>query len=322
MRSKLWYVGLIVVVILGVAAAAWRTLPSQVQADSKMSIVSAALDNSVETAVNRSPVVLVQESAEINPVGASQSAESEVAPSLDIENDVVEILNVVRGFAQKEETNFLGQEGWIQISTQEYMPTEMRGNGSPELPMNQLYPEDNSFPENWYHVDKTGIYYESLALTFSADGTITQKSIFANGRIVNLTARAAGFANGEYDSVQSPTKVSLPASGALYMLEQMQSWPGTLSAKLTDNQYVVTYERLYEEVLVNPITQQPAIGEKTIYTFDGNTGQLLSREFQALHGEGWVVMHKLTYLTVEFTTVLPTDIDQLFNDALSSSKEG
>lgn len=234
---------------------------------------------------------------------------------------VENILKVVRGFAQQEEVNLLGKEGWLHISRQEYMPTEMRGNGSPQLPMSQLYPEDTMFPENWYHVDGTGVYHEALALTMTADGAITQKSISVNGSIVNLTARAAGFTNGEYESAQSLEKVWLPAADALHMLEQMQGWSGSLSASQTGDEYVVIYERLYEESMVDSITQEPIAGEKILYTFDGNTGQLLSREFQSLRGGTWEVLHKVSYLTTEFMKDLPSDVAQIFNNALNSLQE-
>jgi hypothetical protein len=195
----------------------------------------------------------------------------------------------------------------------------------PEIAMTDLFPEDISIQDEWFHIDEAGHYPESLSLVSTVDGMIRQQVIFSNGRLVNLTLLEAGVTTPNSEVNQGQKSLLLPESDALATLNTYQGWNRTFQAWLSEDggAYTVSTEQVFTTTVEIANAPEPIQGDRVTYTFDWHTGQLISTEFQVLTKSGlWLTLEKKDYLVAELQTDLPADTRQIFEESITQLKEG
>lgn len=240
------------------------------------------------------------------------------------------ILRTVQEFSEQQEKHLLGQEGWIHIQSEFFIPEEMKGDGGlrsvqseKSLTMEELFPGDVLILDKWFYVNGDQFYSAALETAYSPDGTKRQSSIYMNGIWSNIILKEAGFSKEEYSSEKQIEVVTLPASRVLQMLEEKQAWEGiNFRGYVEGDQYIIIEEMIYEEPIDAILMPAPVLGEREIFTFDRKTGQLLFREVGALLENGsWLVLETEKYSATEFVFELPPETAQLFNDSAQTLKE-
>lgn len=235
------------------------------------------------------------------------------------------VIQTVSELTQKWEASILGKAGWFHLQTQIYVPATWRGNGLPEIAMSDLFPEDISIQDEWFHIDEAGHYAESLSLVSTVDGTIQQQVIFSDGRLVNLTLLEAGVTTPNSEVNQMQKSLLLPESDALATLNTYRGWNRTFQAWLSEDggAYTVITEQVFTTTVEIANAPEPIQGDRVTYTFDWHTGQLISTEFQVLTKSGlWLTLEKKDYLVAELQTDLPADTRQIFEESITQLKEG
>lgn len=309
----------------------------------------AQADNTFARAVNEgkpveTAVQITNQSVEIAAVTGDQTKHGQAsnltnvksAPEVSIETQITTqqtngdpitdtelILAQVWEFARQQERDLLGREGWIYIEKESYAPVQFKGGGSPDLPLNQLYPDDISTFEYWNHVDEAGFVYEWLSTNKSPDGVVRQSTVMSNGRSVNLTLRNAGLPEDYYTiETEQLQKVDLPTTFIYDLLEEVRYWSDVqMQAYQEKDSFIVSWEQMYAEPLETQLPE-PVIGTRSVYIFDMNTGQLQTSEFHFLPLNGkWQIQEQDTYLTIKWLPQLPHEADQLFQDAVNSLEQ-
>lgn len=258
------------------------------------------------TAATNPAVVLAQsQPQQVQPeanVAAPSSQTTAVEPQPDI-------LQTVAAFVDQQKAGLFQQAGWLYIQSSLYLAPETGGSDyyiyktDQSLPLDSLVPRPATF-ESWYHVDTNGRYDQGLTVVTDAQGAVQQQSRFADGKWHNLTVAS---------SLASDGIATIPAEQALATLQEQAGWSTvTLSAQTEADQYVVTAVQQYKSPLENAIFMpEPVIGGREIFTFDSQTGFLLSRQTDAqLQSGQWLLLENETYLTVERQTELPSQAAQ------------
>jgi hypothetical protein len=326
MHVKSRYILIAVLAVAVIMVAGW-SMPL-LQTGSNPETVYAANSIEKQQAVSNDGPVYATASSTGNEVenrtGASLSDETdEMLPMDEALADKKAMIERVAMLVAKQEAELLGQAGWVHYSERVYSLTKLRGNGPPELPMSELYPEDVSFTVNWVRIDENDLVHERLTFVKSPDGLIRQLVILYDGRSVNQTLRDAGLSH--YEQRRSLEPVSLPARQALHMLEQIvSSERSSVTASLAENmEYIVIAEHRQAE----PVTDDPrflgqsVLGAKWEFVFDWETGQLLSWEISFLVDDRWVIEQTIDSIQVEFRADLPGDVAKLFADSVNSIRE-
>lgn len=239
------------------------------------------------------------------------------------------IVHTVKQLAERQEAALLGQTGWVHVQSSFYTPDEFRGNGMHSLTTDEIVPMEELVPnlpqtEDWYHVNKEGIYYEGIGLITNPDGVIHQQTILKNGQWINLTLKANSFAPEQYTTpVAAPEKVLLPIARASQQLEVKLTWSNVeMQATLDGDKYIVVVEQRYDAPIEDAIFMpEPVIGIREIFIFDIHTGQLSIEVQNLLESQTWLFMEKWEYGTVEFVAELPSELAQLFNSAVIDLQE-
>lgn len=292
--------------------------PQKPEAQTGNSTNEVAVTSSEETKTQESNGVPInEETVTVNPIL------EQVTPSETNEDDPRVIATVLFALAEKQEKALFNQTGWLHIQEENYVPTAFRGNGSTEMPMSTLFPEDNAFFENWFHVNEKGIVSESLHYITSPDNTITQQSIFADGRLANLTAKSAGLNQDQYESRPGSMKIHQLTRSYAELIESMATWNGDFAASLNgDGYYVVSFTQHYPDGLVDWRFSEPVMASTTTYTFDSETGHTISIEGQLLVSDTWIVSEQTQYLKIETVLDLSSDVAQIFAQSLAALQEG
>ncbi|RMD52857.1 MAG: hypothetical protein D6835_01445 [Candidatus Thermofonsia bacterium] len=239
------------------------------------------------------------------------------------------IIYTVSELARKQEEALMGKTGWLHVKVQFYIPEEQKGNGYHSAAIDEIIPIEVLVPQNpifdsWYHVDETGLYREALSLVMAPDGTIHQQSVLVDGVWVNLTLKALGTHQQQYETPGSLEIAVLPTAEVYRILEESQTWPDvSMQAYMENGRYVVIKEQRYDDPIENAVFMpEPVIGGKEIYYFDQETGELLYSEVQSLlQSEVWYAGGNKTYLTVEFLPEMPVEISRLFNDLVVDARK-
>ncbi len=225
--------------------------------------------------------------------GDTEIDETVTSPATDDLADPIIIIETVIGFAQKQETQLLGQPGWIHT---------VQKRTFHKLP--SLYPEDTLLYENWDYVDATGLVNQTIGLVKTLDGLTRQVALFYEGQVINLAVSNSELEVARDWRPKTSEPILLPLTHAANALQEIGlSERSVLTATLTDDLlYTVSIEYMEAE----PITSdagfpgQTVMGMKTEFVFDWQSGQLLSREVWFLVDDEWVPIEK-----VEFSLVFP-----------------
>lgn len=241
------------------------------------------------------------------------------------------IVSTVKEFAARQEAALLGKSGWIyvrriEVASDEQKQGDYSSPSGASIPFVELVPPETPIFEGWSHVDETGLYREALGLVTSATGTIHQHSVLYDGKWIHLTLRDRGFPQEQYRSSHSLARVHLPTSYTAQWLEEIHDLANvTLTAYSVNGRYVVVKESTYKEPfmlgsLEQPGLPAPAVGDKMTYTFDGQTGQLLSEEVYYILEDGNRFLAGKSEYHVEFMSELPPERAPLYYDAVNTIK--
>ena len=272
--------------------------------------------------LNEESIGVITSSSTDNDVSSSTDNVDDASPLTDPEM----IINTVQSFAQQRREALLGQAGWIQVKTELfYIPSgsQIRSAKTGTLHSLKEFVPDSPIQENWYHVDEKGNLREAISLMTSPDGSISQQSIWNNGRWVNLTLKEANFSPNQYTSQRKEKDIDIiPVLALLKRLQEEVTWSGgTIEAIEENGRYIIVVEQQYDKAISAVNIPEPAVASRHIYTLDSSTGQFLSQEAYALLESGtWFLTVKNSY-TTEFMTQLPADIAQLFSASMNMLEE-
>ena len=181
--------------------------------------------------------------------------------------------------------------------------------------------------DSWYFIDGTTHFQESLGRIMAEDGTVTQLSLYTQGRFVNLTLKEAGYSEADYLSFESQPELTLPTPMVAERLAATLTWQKTqvsMEAYIQNGQYTVIVRGILAEPFEDTtfMPGQLVTGDKVVYIFDLNTGHLLSEEmYRVIEGGTEVYMGRNDYLLTEYFSELPGDIAELFDNALNAAAE-
>lgn len=259
------------------------------------------------------------------PVILESTIEPEPTVEVDPFTDPASILATIIEFAALEESSLLGQRGWVHVRNTEVFTLD-RNDGDfrdvdTSIPTSMLLPSESPVFESWFHVDETGTFTEALGLVTSTDGRIYQHTVFFDGKSVNVTLKENGFTH--YSMAQASEKVHLPTSNVANELQAIYQSPlVTLTAQLTEGHYILTWESEYQEPIEINTPNLPglAVGDKQIYSFDPQTGYLLSLELYFYLEDGSLIQAIGTTMEAEFIAELPPDKASLYYDTVNTLK--
>ena len=288
----------------------------EVEVDSPSIESSATIEN--DTAVTS------QDAATVPPVATSIPLGTIDQPQTDIPS----ILNIVQELAQKQADLLLGKPGWLHFKLYSAMPDEIRGSSSLTSPTGQAVMLPNPLiQDNWNYTEGTTRIQESVSQLSSDDGTVTQQSIRTQGRVVNVTLKAAGFPQADYQSFESYIELTLPTAQAAERLAATLTWQKTkvtMEAYAENGRYTVIVSGIFAEPYEDEIFRpgQLIIGDKVIYIFDLETGHLLSEDHYDLLQSGTeFYLGQNVYQITEYLPELPPDIVLLFDNLLNAAAE-
>lgn len=338
MRRKFEYMLIGALLTLFVIGAAFAVGLSQTEAQSELAVAEQAEanepDSSLSAAIEKAPETIAFDSVLIADDEPSQEAIEAPGSHNDDElepgtiTDPAQIVTTLKAFAARHEAALLGQPGWILVRRMEVASDEQRQGeySSPtgvSVPFVGLVPAESPIFEGWTRVDEQGLYHEALGLVTSADGAIHQHSVLFDGQWVHVTLRAKGFPQEQYRSPHSFVRVHLPTSETAHWLEEIQDLDNvSLTAYVTDGKYTVVKEGSYKEPLDldTPRLPAPALGDKTTYTFDTETGQLLSEEVYFLLQDGSAFLAGRSEYYTEFMLELPIEKALLYYEVVNAIK--
>lgn len=288
----------------------------EVEIDSPSLESSAIIEN--DTAVTSQDVATAPPVATDIPLGTIDQ------PQTDIQS----IVNIVQQLAQKQTDLLLGRPGWVHLQSYWVIVDEFRGSDSLTSPTGQLVMLPNPLiQESWEHIDGTTLIEESLSHMMTEDGTITQQSIYTQNRIVHLTLKEAGYAEADYSSFESSQELILPTLPVAERLAAALTWQKTkvtMEAYAENDQYTVTVRTVFAEPYEDEFFMPGELitGDKMIYIFDLNTGNILFVEnYRIIESGAEIYTAHGSYLITEFLSELPSDIAELFDNALNAAAE-
>lgn len=239
------------------------------------------------------------------------------------------IVNTVAAFASKQEENLFGKSGWIyeKYLIEMFLPEGQVGQDyhlttGETIPMELLAPNRSIF-ESWYHVDGNNTFFEGVSLVSSTDGVVHQKSVLIGEEWVNLTLKEANAHPGQYVTRRASNIVTLPTIATLHTLKTLPP-VASVQASWGKGQYIITIEYSYTEPLEDAaFMPEPIIGNKHIYVFDLQTGQLLTIDgYTLFQSNKWFHDLSMIYNAVQFQETPPAVVTTLFIDAINAYMEG
>jgi hypothetical protein len=323
MYLKNRYILIAVFIATMIMIVAWSMPWLQANSDTETAYVTNSIDAQQDQTVYAMASNTLSEPAEKS--DSSNHTQLEANPM----TDSALIVSTVKELAGRQETALLGKPGWIYVRRIEVASDEQKQGeyGSPSgasIPFAELVPAQTPIFEGWSHVDETGLYHEALGLVLSPNGTIHQHSILYDGTWTHLTLRDNGFPQEQYRSSHSVIKVHLPASYTAQWLAEIVNLDNiTLTAYQLGEQYTVVKESIYKEPFRLGSSEQPglpapAVGDKTTYIFDMQTGQLLSEEVYYILEDGRTFLAGNSEYHVAFMPELPPEKAPLYYDAVNT----
>lgn len=246
--------------------------------------------------------------------------------------DWVEIDQVLTELSRRN-LEWLRQPGWLHYKTSGFSEYNSSGfdQTTQDLSLNDLF-ASKATVEEWIHVlTEQGDCGEYLFISRDETGRELQRVVnTADGLGGNLTLLRRGLEG--IAQVPGEERRSQPARFSTTLVDQalaemhalkdvfkvIQGWEESWNGR---DAFVLYMESTPTTPIKVGDGLEPVVGGSVRYVFDIQTGQLQKLEYRNLTESGrWLIQNSTEYLTVEFVSVLPEEVDNDFQNSVQELK--